>query len=157
MRVGVMILSLVGSIMLMRKLNKPGALGGGVAASEDIDLCPTRVSSVSMIGRFAIKQDGMDWFRTGDAAGRTELDPVAVEKWFGSFCRVKAAKQESNENATPLVTIAYVSGLPMTLLMNPDGVFSLNGAHFRSLELAQGITALETLPAVTKPGENKNP
>lgn len=151
-RVGVMILSLIGSIMLMRKLSKPGALGG-VAATDSVDICPTRVSSVSVIGRFAIMQDGMNWYRTGGPEGRTELDPVAVEKWFAANCRVNASKEGTNAGASPLMTLAYVSGLPMTLLVNGDGIFSLNGTHFRSGDLSQGINELENLPPVAKPGQ----
>lgn len=153
MRVGVMILTLVGVILLMKKMNSPNAFS--TAGNESVNLCPTRVSSLSVIGRFAIVQEGLNWYRTGDS-GRTELDPVAVEKWFGQNCKVSATKEGANEGATPLVTLAYVSGLPMTLLVSGDGVFTFNQSHFRSLELSQAITALEHLPNVVKPGQNTN-
>jgi hypothetical protein len=149
-RVGVMVLALAGVLTLMKKLDMPGALGGG----DSVDLCPTRVSSVSLIGRFAIIQDGMTWYRTGDG-NRTELDQVAVEKWFGEYCQVTATKVASNDGAAPLLTLAYVSGLPLTLMVNAEGVFTFNRSHFQSAELTQAITALEHLPTAAKPGQNK--
>lgn len=148
-----MVLALIGVITLMRKMDKPGVFSGG-AANEAVDLCPTRVTSVSVIGKFAIMQDGMNWYRTGGPQGRTELDPVAVEKWFGGNCKVTASTEAANEGATPLLTLAYVSGLPATLLMSADGIFTFNRAHFRSQELLKAVSDLETLPAVSKPGQN---
>jgi hypothetical protein len=144
-----MVLALAGILTLMKKLNMPGALGGG----DSVDICPTRVSSVSLIGRFAIVQDGMTWYRTGNGQ-RTELDPVAVEKWFGEYCQVSARKVPANDAAAPLLTLAYVSGLPLTLMVNAEGVFTFNRSHFQSAELAQAITALEHLPSAAKPGQN---
>lgn len=152
-RVGVMILSLVGIIMLMKKMNSPGVFAGP-ATNESVDICPTRVSSVSVIGRFAVMQDGLNWYRTGDANGRTELDPVAVEKWFGVNCNLPALKEGANDGATPLLTVAYVSGLPATLLVNADGVFTFNRLHFRSPELSRAIRALDSLPILAKPSQS---
>lgn len=154
-RVAVMAAALFGVLTIMKKLNQPGALAGG-GGDETVNLCPTRVSSVSMIGRFAIKQDGMKWYRTGDGEERTELDPVAVEKWFGENCQLRATKESANADAAPLVTLAYISGLPSTIMMGPDGVFSMNQSHFRSQELLKAITALEHLPTAAKPGQNKD-
>ena len=152
-RVGVMAAALFGVITIMKRLNQPGALGAG---NEAVNLCPTRVSSVSMIGRFAIMQDGLKWYRTGDGGERTELDPVAVEKWFGENCQLSGAKEEASPGGTPLMTLAYVSGLPATILMSADGVFSMNKSHFRSQDLLRAITALEHLPPAAKPGQNKD-
>jgi len=150
-RVGVMILTLVGVLSVMYRLKPTSFLGGSNANS--VNLCPTRVASVAMIGRFALIQDGMKWYRA-EQGERTELDQIAAEKWFGAHCKVSAEQVESNEGASPLLTLAYVSGSPKTILMSPDGVFTMDQSHFRSLQLVQAITALENLPIATKPGQN---
>ncbi len=151
-RVGVMIISLIGVLTLMKKLNMPGALLG---AGEKVDLCPTRVSSVSVIGQFSIVQEGMKWYRTGDGAERTLLDQVGVEKWFAKYCVVPATPEQPPPDSAPLLTLAYISGLPVTLMVSPEGVFSIKDSHFRSLELLQAITALENLATSTKPAVSK--
>ena len=146
-----MIASLIGTITIMRRLGMPAAT---TTAESKVNICPTRVSSISVIGRFAIMQDGMRWFKTGEGDGRVELDPVAVEKWFSQNCKVASTPEGANEAPTPLLTFAYVSGLPSTLMVNEAGVFTLGQEHFRSLELSQAITQLENLPIAIKPGQN---
>ena len=141
-----MILALVGVLTLMRKMNTP--------SPQVVDLCPSRVTSLSVIGRFAILQDGDQWYRTGDGGPRVQLDPTAVEVWLKSSCSVAASFEGANSDAKPLLTLAYASGLPATLMVNEDGIFSLNQSHFRSLQLSQAITELEHLPTTSKPGEN---
>jgi hypothetical protein len=146
-RVGVMILALVGILTLMRKMNAP-------SVAQSVDLCPSRVASLSVIGRFAILQDGKQWYRTGDGGERVQLDSTAVEEWLKSGCTVTASFEGANSDAKPLLTLAYASGLPATLMVNEDGVFTLNQSHFRSLQLSQAITALEHLPTANKTGDN---
>lgn len=152
-RVGVMLFTLAGVLLLMQKLKSSEGLFS--ASSDKVDICPTRVSSISVIGRFAIMQEGLKWYRTKEGE-RTELDPIAVEKWFGINCKVSAEKIASPvETKDPVVTFAYVAGLPATLMTGENGAFALNKSHFRSPQLAQAILDLETLPAPTMPGQNK--
>lgn len=151
-RVGVMILTLVAVITLMYRLKSPDALLGTATPANSINLCPTRVSSISVIGRFALTQEGMSWFRLADGQ-RTELDPVAVEKWFSNHCTVEVQPVADAKDGAPLMTLAYVSGSPQTLLMNEDNIFSLGGLYFKSTQMIQLLTSLETLPTPKKPGQ----
>ena len=138
-RVVVMVFSLAGVIALIYKLGQP--------AHNTVTLCPTRVSSLSVIGRAAVFQEGMKWYRTHGSGERTELDPIAVEKWFAEYCSVDVEKI-SGETAPvqsqgePIITIAYVAGLPITLRQSDDGVFHWGAHNFRSPKLTEGIARL---------------
>lgn len=144
-RVVVMCAALVAVIAIMFKLNSP--------KSHELNLCPTRVSSVSLIGSLAIIQDGMTWFRAAQGE-RKELDQVAVEKWFGLHCMIdiEAVKGPAPSDMNPLITFAYVSGSPVTLQRSGD-IFMLHGQYFRSNELTEALKELESLPVKPKPGE----
>jgi hypothetical protein len=148
-RVGVMILALIGVLTLMRKMNAPNA-------TNSVELCPSRISSISVIGRFAILQDDNQWYRTGEGGERLQLDSTAVDEWLKSSCTVPVSFEGANSDAKPLLTLAYISGLPATLMVNEDGVFTFHQAHFRSLQLSQAITSLENLPLASKTGDNTN-
>lgn len=151
-RVTVMIITLVGVIFLMYRLNGPSA---GRAANA-VQLCPTRVSSVSVIGRAAVFQEDLKWYRA-QAGGREELNPIEVEKWFSKYCTVTAEPvQAPSGEATPVMTVAYVAGLPITLKQSGDGIFSWGDVHFRSAKLDEAIQALTSLPA-KKPGPGHGP
>lgn len=148
-RVGVMVITLIGVLIVMKRLDLTKS------AAKGVDLCPTRVSSLSVVGRFAVLQDGMKWYRA-EGGERQELDFIAVEKWFSEHCRLEAKEVTEAPGTNPLLTLAYVSGDPKTLNMNPDGVFTWDGRAFSSAELAHALSALELLPVRSKPGENKS-
>lgn len=147
-RVGVMICSLLGVLYIMNHLN----LGHDTSPSS-VTLCPTRVSSVAVIGKAALMQDGLQWYRTQDGQ-REELDPVAVEKWFSQYCTIAAEPASKPESAQPWITWAYVSGSPKTVQQATDGVYVFEGRAFRAPALMQAVQDLENLPKVTKPGQN---
>ncbi|HMN67412.1 MAG TPA: hypothetical protein PKC28_02640 [Bdellovibrionales bacterium] len=119
-----------------------------------VHLCPTRVSSLSVIGKFAILQDGMKWYRSRDGQ-REEVNQIAVEKWFSEHCTVKADLMDMPPTAAvtaPIVTLAYVSGEPVTLQRSADGLFALGKNYFRSPELEAALESLEQIPSPTVPG-----
>ena len=158
-RVAVMIVALVGVLSLMSRLR--GGSGGTAdlvpaVSAGFLRLCPTRVASVSLIGKTAVFQDGLKWFRTGSATGggeRQELDGVAVEKWFSSYCSIPIEEAAApGPGSQPLLTLAYVSGLPMTLSLSPDGVFSWKDRSFRSPKLNEALQSLNELPTARAPG-----
>jgi hypothetical protein len=155
-RVCVMTISLGAVVATIYKLNHPGSRGllemlAGVGSPNKVKLCPTRVSSVSVIGKTAVFQEDMKWYRT-QAGEREELDPVAMEMWFSEYCTVKSEPTEKPAgDSQPVLTLAYVAGLPVTLQMADNGVFTLGKAHFRSVKLAEAIQALTEIPKASTP------
>ncbi len=145
-RVIVMCAALVAVITIMFRLNSP--------PSSELNICPTRVSSVAVIGSMALMQDGMTWYRA-KGGQREELEPVAVEKWFGLHCKVdiEAVSGPAPKETHPWVTLAYVSGVPKTVQRAED-IYMWDGRYFRSTELTQAMTELESLPSAKKPGQN---
>ena len=141
-----MMCTLVAVVTIMYRLNTP--------ASHELNICPTRVSSISVIGSMALIQDGMIWFRTKNGQ-REELDPIAVEKWFGAHCSmaIEAVSGTAPKDTRPWVTLAYVSGLPLTI-QREQNIFMFGGRYFHSEELTQAVAELESLPPAKKPGEN---
>lgn len=144
-RVAVMCLALVGIIVIMYKLNVPD--------SAEFNVCPTRVTSIAVIGEMALIQDGMTWYRS-KAGERIELDQVAVEKWFSANCQVaiQAVSGAAPENAHPFVTFAYVSGTPVTLQKSGE-VYVYGDRYFKSEQLEKAVVQLAELPPAKKPGQ----
>lgn len=144
-RVAVMCAALVGIVVLMYKLNVPD--------SAEFNACPTRVTSIAVIGEMALIQDGMTWYRS-KGGERVELDQVAVEKWFSANCKVaiQAVSGEAPKESHPLVTFAYVSGSPVTLQKSGD-IYIYSGSYFRSEHLTRALAQLNELPPAKKPGE----
>jgi hypothetical protein len=145
-RVIVMCAALVGVVWIMFKLNTPDA--------AEFNLCPTRVTSIALIGETAVIQDGMTWYRLENGQ-RKELDQVAVEKWFLANCKIaiQAVVGDAPKETHPWATIAFVSGSPITL-QRADSIFTFDGRYFRSQQLTQAMTELQALPEAKKPGEN---
>jgi hypothetical protein len=145
-RVAVMCAALVGVVLIMFKLNTPDA--------AEFNLCPTRVTSIALIGETAVIQDGMTWYRL-ESGQRKELDQVAVEKWFSAHCKIaiQAVSGQAPQETHPWATIAFVSGSPVTL-QRADSVFTFDGRYFHSAQLVQAMTELKALPEAKKPGEH---
>jgi len=145
-RVAVMCAALVAVVLIMFKLNTPD--------SAEFNICPTRVTSIALIGDSALMQDGLTWYRLKNGQ-RQELDQVAVEKWFSANCKVaiEAVSGEAPKETHPWATIAYVSGSPITL-QRADSIFMSNERYFRSEHLIQAMSQLQALPEAKKPGEN---
>lgn len=143
-RVIVMGCTLAAVLIIMYRLNTPSL--------RELNVCPTRVSSISVIGSMALIQDGMTWFRTKEGQ-REELDPIAVEKWFGEHCKVEieSVSGVAPKETRPWITFAYIAGSPVTIQQAGD-ILMLNGRYFRSSELTQATAELESLPPVRKPG-----
>lgn len=154
-RVSVMAVTLIAVVATIYKLNNPGSRGlleslAGLGSSANrVKLCPTRVSSVSVIGKTALFQEELKWYRTRDGM-REELDPIAVEMWFSEYCTVRSEPAEKPAtDSQPVMTLAYVAGLPVTLQVSESGIFTWNGNHFRSPKLNEAIQALSDIPVAT--------
>lgn len=149
-RVAMMAIALSAVIWTIYTLNTPGArtpleVLAGVPESS-FNLCPTRVSSVSVVGRAAVFQDSLKWYKV-EGGERRELDSVAVEKWFAHYCKVAAHPvPKPAGDSKPVVTLAYVAGSPVTLRQSADGVFSWQNYHFVSEALSKGLDELFEIP-----------
>lgn len=156
-KVTMMMVTLAAVIYTIFTLNNPGTKGIFQLIAEmnqpsknRVNVCPTRVSSISVIGKAALFQEDLKWFRTLEGT-RQELDPIAVEKWFSEYCAVGSEPAPApSDNSLPIATFAYVAGLPVTLQQSESGVFTMNGFHFRSQKLVEAIESISTLPAATK-------
>lgn len=151
-----MMISLVAVVSTIYKLNNPGTRGlleimAGMGSANKVKLCPTRVSSVSVIGKAALFQEDLKWYRT-HSGEREELDPIAVEMWFSEYCTVRSEPAEKpGDGSQPVMTMAYVAGLPITLQMSESGVFTFNNVHFRSSKLKEAIQAIGEIPKASNP------
>jgi hypothetical protein len=151
-----MAISLIAVVSTIYKLNHPGTRGlleimAGIGSPNKVRLCPTRVSSVSVIGKTALFQEDLKWYRT-EGGQREEVDPIAVEMWFSEYCTVKGEPAEKPPGESqPVMTLAYVAGLPVTLQVAENGVYTLGKAHFRSAKLNEAIKTLTELPKASTP------
>jgi hypothetical protein len=142
LRAVILILAFAGSVYAIRNLDQTRKSQRGAS----VNLCPTRVKEISVAGGMKLVQDGMAWYRK--AGGRMEeLDPIAVEKWFGRHCVVAADAAETPTGAgAELATLAFVSGPPQVLFGTSAGVFTWMNQAFTSAELADALKSLSELP-----------
>ncbi|MGE0763052.1 MAG: hypothetical protein AB7N80_07225 [Bdellovibrionales bacterium] len=156
-----LVLGLLGVIFAMYKIQS-GAVSDainmmmGVKAAEappppgtivtQMDWCDTRVRSLGRPGKPTLRQEKLKWLWQADPT--LELNFIAVEKWFGRYCRVKIERLDPDQlaNAAPVLVVEFIKGAPETLLRSVAGVYKWRQEIFRSQELDQALEALEKLP-----------
>ncbi len=143
-RIGVMMVSFFAVVGLIYKLNQfsPSDL--------TLILCPTRVSAIHTAEGKGIVQDGMRWYRRNNG-NLEELDPVAVEKWFGKHCKVEIEPVKMADSSGVLAVVNFISGPPETLYIAGDGLFRWKNRTFKSQQLQDAFNSLNNLPLFLRP------
>lgn len=143
-RIGVMVVSFFAVVGLIYKLNQfsPSDL--------TLILCPTRVSAINTADGKGIVQEGMRWYRRNNG-NLEELDPVAVEKWFGKHCKVAIEPVAKADSTGVLFVVNFVSGPPETLYMAGEGLFRWQNRTFKSVQLEEALNSLKDLPLYLRP------
>lgn len=158
-RVVVMIITLFGVIIVMRKLNpnsdhsSPSLSWLGLSSSQIVNLCPTRVVGLKGTNGVALLNEDMKWYRYSSDGKAVEVDPVAVEKWFSEHCMVQAEKTDAASGSVEIMTVFFVNGDTSPLGRATTGEFSFMGQNFKSPQLDRAISALEGLPLHTRPSK----
>ncbi|MGE0525660.1 MAG: hypothetical protein AB7G93_11365 [Bdellovibrionales bacterium] len=156
-RVIIMIGVFAAVVIIMRQLDTPRSPSPGFLSfftgdddsSSRYTMCPTRVSRVEVASGQVVFEEDMRWYsmKQGKEKEIVELDPVAVEKWFGLNCKVKGepATEPGGEFQT-VAQFSFVSGTPQALLRAPSGEFQWNGSTFHSSQLEEALDRLLNLP-----------
>jgi len=111
-----------------------------------LDWCDTRVKSLARPGKPTLTQTKLKWIWQADPA--LELNVIAVEKWFGRYCRVQIERVDPAElgESAPALIVEFVKGAPETLSRSVAGVFKWRQEIFKSAELTKALEDLEALP-----------
>lgn len=143
-RIAVMVASFFAVIGMIYKFNQfsPSDL--------TLILCPTRVSAINTVDGKGIVQEGMRWYRRNNG-NLEELDPVAVEKWFGKHCKVGIEPVQKADSTGVLFVVNFISGPPETLYMAGDGLFRWKNRTFKSQQLQDALNSLKDLPLYLRP------
>jgi hypothetical protein len=159
-RVVIMIFAFVGVLTVMRQLNSAAKTGssaplveiftGRPQSDNAIDLCPTRITELQLLGGPFFYQSGMKWVmrQNGQVA---ELDQIAMEKWFSRNCVLETTPIDDVKDPQPIVKVSFVAGVPQTLMSSPDG-FIWMGRKFKSEQLQLALAELTKIP--TRPVSN---
>lgn len=159
-RVGFMLITLAVVISTMRYMqtSKPTTspiakfIMGGESDGQKLVLCPTRVTWIETTSGMRVQQDDMRWTRV-IADHHDELNTIAVEKWFGRNCSLKALKTTGGEGFTPILKVGYVSGETATLERAPTGEYLWQGEKYISDGLDGALRTLAELPVGTPAGQ----
>ena len=80
---------------------------------------------------------------------RRELDFIAVEKWFGRNCSVRAEITQVDgatlANFKPVIFVKFIDEKVEALGRNEGGTYIWQGKAFKSAELDQALTELGQL------------
>jgi hypothetical protein len=148
-RVACMSVGFVGAVHVIRTYNQFGP--GKTFATTSVNLCPTRVKEISIVNGMSLVQDKMAWYRKHNGQ-LEELDPIAVEKWFGRHCVVAADPAETpTGSGEQVATIGFITGSPQILFTTNAGIFTWMNQPFTSLELQEALKALPELPIRLRP------
>ena len=150
-----LILAFAGTVFLIREINQPVSerrvqLFSFLGSPPDptrviVNLCPTRITKLSLSANVEIVQRGLRWTKVTNGQA-TELDQVAVEKWFSAYCLFEAQKVAPSADVTPVLKAEFVKGPARELIRSAAGDFEWDGRSFRSDKMAEALTALETFP-----------
>lgn len=118
---------------------------------ELLSWCDTRVKSLKTRNGHVISQRGLKWYR--EAPVEKELDSLAVEKWFGSNCKLPITATvdagAGSANLPPLLSVDFVRGASEHF-RSSNGTIVWKGKTFASPELESAIQQLEQLPEARK-------
>ena len=148
-RAFVMFLGLIATVIGIRQLDRTKK-AAAVDEAKIVNLCPTRVSAVKLMDGTLIAQEKMSWFRSKGGQSE-ELDPIAVEKWFGRNCRVEIAAEAATDAGPPAVEFQFVSGQPETIFSTGNGLYMWQSRVFRSPALETALNELQQLPLRLRP------
>lgn len=166
-RFHLMVIALVGILFLMKNLNSGTwseslAQFFGIDATHSqgphraqapagtvvtqLDWCDTRVKSLTREGEPTLLQQKLKWL--WDDGKRYELNFVAVEKWFGRYCRVRVERVSPAvlESPRAAMVVEFIKGGVETLYRSANGYFSWKGEAFKSEELEKALQELSQLP-----------
>jgi hypothetical protein len=138
----------------MYSLNKTGLPGGirtalnlSGQASGSLSWCDTRVAGLIRPNSFRLTQEGNSWMV--EKSSKEAISFLAVEKWFGEFCKVAISPLNVNEIAAasfqPQLFVKFIKGPVQILAATADGIYQWKGQFFRSKELDQALNQLEEL------------
>jgi hypothetical protein len=115
--------------------------------------CETRVSELESPGVFRLFQKGTQWFLERQGQSR-EVNPVAVEKWFGRHCslNVEAAATRSTQ-LTPGLIVHFINGKDQTFQRDAVGIYRWMDHDFKSPELEAALSYLTQLPGPSQPNQ----
>ena len=149
-----MIFILVAVIWSMRQLNQ-GKTVAVSASGAEFSLCPTRMLWVEAGGAH-LEEHARKWMMTLNSGPMHEIDGAEAERWFSRLCSAKLDVVEAAEDKGDFklaMKLGYVAGPVADVLMGPTSdIFKLGEHTFRSLEVAEILRTLPTLPEAAKPG-----
>ena len=135
-------------------LNVFGIDAGKRSSTYRQSWCDTRVSALIRPNEFKLEQEGMKWI--GDDGEPRELNFIAVEKWFGRNCAVRAQVAESpisleeKSEFIPALFVKFITGEVTSLRRSADGRYIWRDRVFRSPKLDQALGELEELVPLKK-------
>jgi len=103
-----MVASLAAILFLMKYMNQsPGSRSqiagfflGGSPDLEHVEMCPTRVKKIEVVGGTSVTQDtGGNWIRESDGK-REELASLPVERWLSENCTITPQNPQKSTTFT---------------------------------------------------------
>ena len=138
----------VGTVFAIRSLNQ---FKKSTPDRDSVNICPTRVTSITLPDGWTLVQDGLAWYRKINDV-MEELDPIAVEKWFGAHCIMTAEDlQPADVAGITRMTLTFVNGSVQTLEELSGGKFKWINQGFSSTELKEALDELPALPIRLRP------
>ena len=113
-----------------------------------LDWCDTRITSIVLANGRRVYQEGYKWYADGPME-KGELDFIAVEKWFGSYCKVPVTSHATEITEQALVAaVEFIDGAQRDFKADGKGLMSWRGQAFSSPVLESAFLELMEIPVV---------
>ena len=110
--------------------------------------CDTRITSIELANGRRVYQEGLKWYADGPME-KGELDFIAVEKWFGSHCKVPVTSHPAEITEEALVAaVQFIDGARQDFRADGKGIMTWKGQSFSSPTLEAAFLELMELPVV---------
>lgn len=116
-------------------------MGPSTNAILNVSWCDTRVTSIEFEPGQKIFQEGYKWYSQTAGQSPTELNFLAVEKWFAEYCKVKAKNASDVPASGIAAVIEFIDGRREMIKTAGNGLFRWRDRSFESTELEQGLEA----------------
>jgi hypothetical protein len=153
------------AVWTIQSLNQKGlspqlaaAIGAIPTVNSQVNLCETRVQGLKTADGTDLHEEGFSWVMNG--IQHRQLDPVAVEKWFGYNCTVAAqdlrpVAKEDLEAANTVLQVSFIQGGVQFLKQTANGLFIWKKSAFRSSQLDKAIHQLSFLGEAAPDGRTR--
>lgn len=124
---------------------------GFTEATQTFNWCTDRVAKMESLSekKWILFEENLKWKISRDEQPASEMNYLAVEKWFAQYCTVHVKELKSEKifdlPLTHFAKITYNNGSTANFHFRGGNVYQINQVVFESVEMTEALEALRNL------------